>query len=166
MATENEVRVLDVLSGFEIPEGMGPVIEGWGTDAVTVVCEAALGTYSSVRPKVRYNAVAMLGAMSHPQAKETVHLLITDPSSDVSIRAMRAAAQQRNELAVDDLGRVLTKPDLPPVVAAEAVKALNAIGSTEARAALTRYAASTDEQSQHRRNPLVMKRLAAAGYRD
>jgi hypothetical protein len=164
MATENEARVLEILRGFEMPDGTAAAIERWGTDAVTVVCEAALGTYTGVRPKVRYNAVALLGGMSHPQAKETVHLLISNPNPEVSIRAMRAAARQPNELAVNDLSLVLAKPDLPPVVAAEAVKALNAIGSAEARSALARYAASAGEESQHRRNPLVVKHLAEAGY--
>ena len=72
MPTESEVRVMDVLTSIEIPPNAAQTIVSWGNEAVTVVCEAALGTYPGFRPKVRNNAVALLGQMSHRQATETI----------------------------------------------------------------------------------------------
>ena len=164
MPTEDEVRVMRLLGSIEIDNNAGKVIEGWGNDAVTVLCEAALGTYPGVRLKLRTNAVALLGNMSHPQAKETIHLLVSDPNPDVSIRAMRAAGMQRNTMVVGDLGRLLSKSDLSVVVAAEVVKALTEIGTPEARSALDTYAAVSSDEYAHRRSPLVLKYLEKAGY--
>src|SRR3712207_8910994 len=103
MPTETESRVISVLTSIEVPSNAAQTIGSWGNEAVTVVCEAALGTYPGFRPKVRYNAVALLGQMNHPQATETIPLLINEPDPDVSIRAMRAAGRQKNERVVDAL---------------------------------------------------------------
>ena len=71
MPTENEIRVLRLLSAIEISPNAGATIEGWGNEAVTVLCEAALGSYPGLRQKVRTNAVSVLGSMSHPNCGVT-----------------------------------------------------------------------------------------------
>ena len=59
MPTQDEIRVLNLLSAVDYAPGTDPgkLIESWGNGAVTVACEAALGTYPGLRPKVRTNAV-------------------------------------------------------------------------------------------------------------
>ena len=114
MPTEIETRVMKVLTAIEIPPDVAQKIQSWGNEAVTVVCEAALGSYPGLRMKVRTNAVALLGHMTHPQAIETIQVLVNDPNSDVSIRAMRAAGRQKNEQVIDKLGQVLKKIESTP----------------------------------------------------
>src|SRR4051812_2793796 len=122
MPTENEIRVMTLLSSIELTSDAGSVVEKWGNDAVTVLCETALGTYSGIRRKVRTNAVAMLGGMKHPQAHETVLMLLNDDNPDISIRAMRAAGEQQNDAAVATLKTLMHSRDLSPLLAAEVVK--------------------------------------------
>ncbi len=164
MPTQNEIRVMDVLSGIEIPAAAGPAIREWGNEAVTVLCEAALGSYAGLRPKMRTNAVALLGSVDHPQAVETIQILLSDPDSDVSIRAMRAAGQQKNAGAVTKLAALLKRRDLPALIAAEAVNALAAVDSPQARSALRTYADASPDDLPHRRSPLVGDYLHQAGY--
>ena len=56
MATETEIWVLNLLSATEVPQNAPEQIEAAGTEAVNVACEAALGTYVGMRPKIRSNA--------------------------------------------------------------------------------------------------------------
>src|SRR5215831_7360970 len=118
MPTANETRVMEMLNAIEIPADAGAAIEGWGNEAVTVVCEAALGTYTALPFKMRTNAVALLGSLTHPQARETVLLLIPDVQIDVSIRAMRAAGRQKNTAAVTQLEEILKRRDTMALLAA------------------------------------------------
>lgn len=159
MPTENEIRVMEILNAIEVPAAAGPAIEGRGNDAVTVLCEAALGTYAGIRFNVRTNAVFLLGALTHPQAMETVQLLIVDPDPDVSVHAMRAAGRQKNSAAVAQLDALLKRRDLPPLLAAEAVDALSAIDSREAQSVLKTYAAASPDEYPHRGSVVVRHSL-------
>jgi hypothetical protein len=162
MPTENEVKVLRLLSAIEIPPNAGEIIQGWGVEAVTIACDAALGNYPALRPKVRTNAAAVVGTMSHPQAKEAVRLLLKEANTDVCVRALRAASRQKREDIVPDIGDLLDSAALPAVVAAEAVKALVAIDSSAARSKLQAYMAKSAAAAPHRGSPVVqavMKRL-------
>lgn len=150
MPTENEIRVMKILSAIDIPPAAAKKIEEWGNEAVTVVCEVALGTYPGLRMKVRTNAAALLGWMDHPQARETVTLLVNDPNPDVAIRGMRAAGRQKNEQAVEKLGQIVKKPESPPLLAAEALKALMTVDSARAKAFVDQYAAATPDAVPHR----------------
>jgi HEAT repeat protein len=161
MPTETESRVLGVLTSIEIPPNAAQAIGNWGNEAVTVVCEAALGTYPGFRPKVRYNAVALLGQMSHPQATETIPLLINEPDPDVSIRAMRAAGRQKNERVVDTLEQILKRSESSPLIAAEAVSALSAIDSPKAQAILDEYITAAPDTYPHRGSAVVANVLEA-----
>lgn len=163
MPTENEIRVLKILSAIEIPPTAGQTIQSWGNEAVTVVCEAALGTYPGLRPKVRNNAVALLGWMDHQQARETVPLLLNDANTDVSIRAMRAAGQQKSDASVDKLGQLLRRRDAPPLLAAEAVSALLAIGSDKALASVAAYKSANPVDLPHRASKVVESVLSTEG---
>ncbi|WP_136419716.1 HEAT repeat domain-containing protein [Herbaspirillum sp. ST 5-3] len=165
MPTENEIRVLKILSAIEIPPNAGQTIQSWGNEAVTVVCEAALGTYPGLRPKVRNNAVALLGWMDHQQALETVPLLLNDANTDVSIRAMRAAGRQKNDAGVDKLGQLLRRRDAPPLLAAEAVSALLAIGSDKALASVAAYKSANPADLPHRASKVVESVLSTDGKR-
>ena len=163
MPTENEIRVLRLLSAIEISPNAGATIEGWGNEAVTVLCEAALGSYPGLRQKVRTNAVSVLGSMSHPQTAESLRMLVKDSSPDVAIRAMRAAGVQKNEGVIPDLKLNLNDPATQPLLAAEAVKGLVAINTTEAQEALSQYLASSASSLPHRGSEVVgavVKRLA------
>lgn len=163
MPTANEIRVLKLLSAIEIPPTAGQTIQSWGNEAVTIVCEAALGTYPGLRPKVRNNAVALLGWMDHQQAMETVPLLLTDANTDVSIRAMRAAGRQKNEASVDKLGQLLRRKEASPLLAAEALGALLAIDSDKARASVATYKAASPADLPHRGSRVVESVLSATG---
>lgn len=160
MPTEAEVRVMTMLSGIEVPRTAGDAIAALGNEAVTVVCEAALGAYAGVRDKVRTNAVSVLGGIDHPQAKETIALLVTDDEPDIAVRAMRSAAAQGNAIAVPRLDDVLRRPASSPILAAEAVSALRAIDTPAARESLERYRAATDGAPAHRQSPVVREMLA------
>ena len=130
-------------------------IQTLGNDAVTVLCDVALGTFPGLRPKVRTNAVALLGWVDHPQAAETLRLLVGDVNPDVKARALRAVGRKRDDVVVDDLGRMLREEALPPVIAAEVVKALLAIDSAAARVTLAEYEAADASRYPHRAAPVV-----------
>ncbi len=155
MPTENEIRVIKILSAIEIPPVAAEKIESWGTEAVTVVVEAALGVYPGLRPKVRTNAVALLGQLDHPQAAEAIPMLVTDPNPDVAIRAMRAAGEQKAEAAVDGIALALSRADSSPILAAEALKALLAIRSPKAQAAVASYETTSPSKYPHRASRVV-----------
>lgn len=157
MPTEAEKRVLNLLSATDYAPGTDPgkLIESWGNEAVTVACETALGSYPGLQPKIRTNAVAVLETIDHPQARETVALLVKDTNSDVSIRALRAAAGQKNTAVVRDLATMLDSPTLSPLVAVEVVKALIHIDSPQARSALQRYREADASRLPHRGNLLI-----------
>ncbi|MFZ5638347.1 MAG: HEAT repeat domain-containing protein [Pseudomonadota bacterium] len=155
MPTENEIRVMKLLTAIEIPPDAADRVQSWGNEAVTVVVEAALGAYPGLRQKVRTNAVALLGGMTHPQAAEAVAMLIRDPNPDIAIRAMRAAGEQRNEEVVESLGEVLADPAATALLAAEAVKSLEAIGSARARASLDNYLQADPGRLHHRASRVV-----------
>jgi len=161
MPTENERRVLNLLSATDFTPGTDPgkLIESWGNDAVTIVCEAALGSYPALQRKVRSNAVAALETIDRPQAKETLQLLLKDVDSDVSIRALRAAGHQKNDAAVKDISKLLQSPTLPSLVAVEAVKALLDINSSEAKTAIANYVAADAVTLPHRAYSLVKSYL-------
>ena len=107
MPTEMESRMLQLLSAIEIERDAPQYIESLGNEAVTVICEAALGSYPGMRPKVRANAVVLVGRMNHPQALETMALLVSDPDPGIAIRAIRAAGRKRNTGLVEKIARVL-----------------------------------------------------------
>jgi HEAT repeat protein len=159
MATENEIRVMRLLSAIEVPVDAASIIESWGTEAVTVACEAALGTYLGVRPKVRTNAAAVVGKMDHPQARETHRMLIMDESPDVAIRALRAAARRRDDALTGLIGTVIRRPTTEPLVAVEAVEALRKIDSPAARKELADYVKASNDRLPHRSSPAVRKTL-------
>jgi len=160
MPTETEVRVMKILTAIEITPAAAEKIKTMGSEAVTVVAEAALGTYPGLRLKVRTNAVGLLGWVDHPQAAETLALLVNDPNPDVAIRAIRATGRRRDEGVVSKLAQILTNPSSTPILAAEAVKALRAIGSAAAMAALSTYEASSPQQTAHRGSAVVRDVLA------
>jgi len=156
MATQAETEVLRLLSAIEVePEDAAKAVLDLGDEAVTVLCEAALGSFPGLRAKVRTNAVALLGWVKHPQAQEATRLLIRDPNPDVSIRALRAVGRQKNSTITHDLGRMLQNASLPPLVAAEVVKALIAIDSPESRKALSAYDIADPKALPHRGSELV-----------
>ena len=123
MPTEIELRVIRTLSAIEVADNAAETIEAWGNEAVTALCEIALGSFAGARNKVRTNAAGLLGSMRHPQARETLQMLVKDPNPDVSIRAIRATGRQQNTDAVKDLSLLLKKPDLSALFAAEVVSA-------------------------------------------
>jgi len=155
MPTEAEIRVMEILSAIEVPRNAGEMIEAMGNEAVTVVCEAALGSYPGLREKVRTNAVAVLGTIDHQQAEESIALLVADTKPDVAVRAMRSAGIQKNAAAVSRLDEVLQRSESTPVLAAEAVKALRAIATPKARQSLERYQTAEGSMPAHRRSALV-----------
>jgi HEAT repeat protein len=159
MATENEIRVMRLLSAIEVPLDAANIIESWGTEAVTVTCEAALGTYVGLRPKIRTNAAAVVGKMEHPQARETHRMLITDESPGVAIRALRAAARRRDDALTGLIGTVIRRPATDPLVAVEAVRALREIDSPAARKELADYVKASNDRLPHRSSAVVRKTL-------
>ena len=165
MPTEAEVKVMNLLNAIEVPPSAGAQVEEWGNAAVTVVCEAALGSYLGLRQKVRTNAVALLGFMNHPQARETAALLVASPDPDVAIRAMRASGRQDNKAAVERLGELLERADAPPLLAAEALKALASIGGGEASAKVEAYVRSSRAAPAHRDSAVVRSVIDRMGPR-
>lgn len=159
MPTEIEVKVIKALSAIEVTPALALNIEAWGNEAVTVICETALGTYPGLRQKIRYNAVAILGWMTHPQAFETIAILINDPDTDISIRAMRSAGRQKNDETVEKLNMLLNNTDTNPLLAAEAVQSLIHNGSAKANSVLSQYAAKSSQTLPHRGNSLVQQLL-------
>lgn len=155
MPDETVVKVMKILSAIEIPPSAAQRIEELGNEAVTVVCEVALGSYPGLRPKVRTNAVALLGWMTHPQAIETTVLLVNDANPDVAIRALRSAGRQKNANVVDKIGQVLKKPVSNPLIVAEGVKALMAIDSSKSRSVLEGYESQSPSVYPHRGSPVV-----------
>ena len=159
MPDETVVKVMKILSAIEIPPSAAPKIEEMGTQAVTVVCEVALGSYPGLRAKVRTNAVALLGWMKHPQAIETIALLVNDANSDVATRALRAAGRQKNDGVVDKIGEMLKKPTASPLIVAEGLKALLAIDSSKSRSVLEGYEKGSPNAAPHRDSPVVQNIL-------
>ena len=155
MPTEIETRVLRMLSAVEVPPGTARVIEDLGNEAVTAACAIALGDLAGVEGRVRATAVALLGWMSHPQARETVPMLIDDPDPDIAARALRAAGRQHNDAVVPTMSAMLRREDLSPVLAAETVDALRTIGGSAAEAALDEYQQATPEALPHRGSNVV-----------
>ena len=164
MATETEQRVLAMLAATEPPPDAAQRIEAMGPEAVNGACEAALGTYAQLRPKVRTNAAAIVGRMDNEQARETLGLLVTDANEDVATRALRAVGRRDEPLLVQRAGLVLRRPDISPLLAAEAVNALAATPARDAaRTVLDEYR-QLDEDSApaHRRHALVQQALRRA----
>lgn len=161
MATEIEKRVLGLLSMIEVPRNAPDLIEEMGPEAVNVACEAALGTYVGLRPKTRTNAAAVVGRMQSQQARETLLLLITDPSDDVAIRALRAARRRAEPELLERAALVLERPEANPLVVVEAVHALRAAPAAgDARQALDRYRGMAEsEMPAHRRHAAVQRVL-------
>jgi hypothetical protein len=165
MPTEIETSVINLLSATDYAPGTDPgkLIESWGNEAVTVACEIASGAYPGLRKKIRTNAVDALPTIDRPQARETVQLLVKDTDADISIRsirALRAAASQKNANAVGAMANLLKSASLPPLVAAETVAALIAIDSSEARQALQQYESADPIAYPHRGNDLVKQFLS------
>lgn len=101
-----------------------------------------------------------LPTIDRPQARETVQLLVKDTDADISIRALRAAASQKNANAVGAMANILKSASLPPLVAAETVAALIAIDSSEARQAMQQYESADPVAYPHRGNDLVKQFLS------
>lgn len=163
MATEIETQVLVALSAIEVPPETASVIAEWGNEAVTTACDVALGDYPGLEPRVRANAVALLGWMDPPQARETIALLLTDPDPDISARALRAVAHQRDAGAVPAVAALLERADLSPILAAEAVDALGKVGSPDAMEALKVYADAGTDELPHRGSEVVAEFLSRHG---
>jgi hypothetical protein len=155
MPDETVVKVMKILSAIEIPPSAAEVIEAMGNDAVTVVCEVALGSYPGLREKVRTNAVGLLRWMSHPQAIETTALLVNDADPDIAIRALRAAGLQKNDNVVDKIGQMLNKPAANPLIVAEGLKALLAIDSAKSKSVFESYEKETPNKVPHRATPVI-----------
>lgn len=162
MATETEQRVLNILSAIEPPRDAAEQIEALGPEAVNVACEAALGTYVGLRPKVRTNAAAIIGQMHTEQALQTLALLVTDPNDDVAIRALRAVGRRDEPDLIARAALVLKRPGVTPLVAVEAIDALAARSdSPVAAAALDAYRQAKDSNAlAHRHSPVVEQALA------
>ena len=161
MPTEIEKSVINLLSATDYAPGTvpGKLIESWGNEAVTVACEIASGAYPGLRKKIRTNAVDALETIDRPQARETVQLLVKDTDTDVSIRALRAAASQKNINVVGAIAKLLQSASLPPLVAAETVAALIAIDSSEARQVLRQYESADPAAYPHRGDDVVKQYL-------
>lgn len=153
MPTEMESRMFQLLRAIEIERDAPQYIESLGNEAVTVICEAALGSYPGIRPKMRANAVVLAGRMNHPQALETIALLVSDPDLGIAIRAMRAAGRNRTTGVVEKIARVLDQPMSGALLAAEALDALLQIDTPEAQLRVKAYEAAND--LPHRRSPPV-----------
>jgi hypothetical protein len=165
MPSEIEVRVMRLLSAVELPPGAAPRIERMGTEAVTVVCEAALGTYVGQRAAIRHHAAALVGRMAHVQAVETLALLLESDDPGVARRALRAVRRRDRRDLVPHVQALLDRDDTPPGLAAEAVLTLAAVDSDPARAALAAYRGRDAAAPPHRRAPVVrraLERTAAA----
>jgi len=159
MANETETRVLGLLSAIEPPLEAPQLIEAMGPEAVNVACEAALGTYVGLRPKVRTNAAAIVGQMESQQAREALALLVTDPDEDVAIRALRAVGRRDDAGLIERAALVLRRPDASPLVAAEAVWALRESRDLpSAREALAEYRNGDLERAPAHRRSLVVER--------
>lgn len=161
MPTPTEELVLRMLSAIEPPDDAARQIEELGPEAVNVACEAALGTYVGLRPKIRTNAAAIVGEMDTEQARETLGLLVTDANEDVAIRALRALGRRDDPELVARAAIVLRRPETSPMLATEAVNALAATPTREAaREALDTYRAAVGEPAlPHRRHQLVQEAL-------
>lgn len=162
MPTEMESRMLQLLRAIEIKSGTASYIESLGNEAVTVICEAALGSYPGIRPKMRANAAVLAGKMSHPQALETIALLVSDPDPGIAIRAMRAAGRKRSAGLVEKIARVLDQPISDALLAAEALDALLQIDTPEAQLRVKAYQAASAADLPHRRSPAVEYTLRKA----
>lgn len=164
MSTETERRVLEMLGVVEPPPDAAEQIETMGSEAVNVACEAALGTYVELRPKIRTNAAAIVGGMNNQQARETLDLLVTDPTEDVAIRAIRAVGRRDEPELVQRVGLVLRRVDASPLLAAEAVNALAATPARDAaREVLREYRLMQGKGAPaHRRHALVEQALQRA----
>jgi HEAT repeat protein len=164
VATDTEARVLGMLGAIEPPPDAAEQIEAMGPQAVAVACDAALGTYIELRPKVRTNAAAIVGRMNNDQARETLALLVTDPSEDVAIRALRALGRRDEPELARRAGLVLQRAEVSPLLAAEAVNALAATPARDAaREVLDEYSRVEGPGSPaHRRHPLVAQALERA----
>jgi HEAT repeat protein len=160
MLSETEAAVLRVLTAIELGPSTARAIEKLGPEAITALCEIALGTMPGLRKKARTNAVAMLGHIDQPQVRETLLLLVKDGDTGVSIRAMRASGKLKLDEVTPELATMLTKPGTPPLLAAEAVNALAAIDSTTSRAAVESYRKVQDERLSHRSSVTVTDALA------
>ena len=156
MPTEIESRVLKLLSAIEIKPDAAQLIESWGNEAVTVACDAAMGSFPGLRPKVRNNAAALVGRMTAPQAKETLTILIRDANPEVAIRAIRASAVKKDPSTIPSLAQLLNSSTSGAVVAAEAVKALKAIGTSEAKSILSAYDSADPVAIPHRGSKVVI----------
>jgi len=166
MPTTAASTVLRMLSAIEVDsEAAAEVVQDLGNEGVTVLCELALGTFPGLRAKIRANAVVVLAWVSHPQARETLQLLIRDPSPDFSIRALRAVARRKDPTIVAELGTLLQQVTLPPLVAAETVVALQTFDSTDARQILDVYRLADPGRFPHRGAAAVQQALRATADR-
>ena len=164
MATETESRVIGMLAAIEPPPDAAEQIEAMGPEAVNVACEAALGTYVELRPKIRTNAAAIIGRMHSEQARETLALLVTDSNEDVAIRALRAVGRRDEPELVQRVGLVLRRADASPLLVAEAVNALATTPTRTAREVLEEYRRTQGEGAPpHRRHALVEQALRRVG---
>jgi hypothetical protein len=162
MPTEMESRTLQLLRAIEINRDSASYIESLGHEAVTVVCEAALGSYPGIRPKMRANAVTLAGKMNHPQALETTELLVSDPDANMAIRAVRAAGRKRSAGLVNKIARVLDQPFSDTLLVAEALNALLQIDTPEARLRVKAYEGANAADLPHRRSRAVEHTLREA----
>jgi HEAT repeat protein len=157
--TPIEESVLRMLSAIEVSMKAADAILARGNGAVTATCDIALGNLPGIRAKVRGNAVALLGRMDRPQVRETLALLARDSSPDIRIRAFRSAGRLKAPEVVDALGAALRDSATPPVVAAEAALALDAMATPEALSLLERYRVADDAPS-HRDTTTVKDAMA------
>jgi hypothetical protein len=149
---------LNILSSIEVPLDAPERVDAAGAEAVNVVCEAALGTYVGLRPKVRSNAAWMIGRMTSQQARETLLLLVNDPSDDVAIRAIRAVGRRPTAELEERVALTFSRADANPLVVAEAVRAL--VGTPNGQAALAKYRELSGAGiPAHRRSPVVERAL-------
>ena len=158
MASDIEERVFRLLSATDYAQDSTPgkLVKSWGEEAISALCNIALGGQRAVHTKVRTNAAGLLETMTHPQAMETARMLLFDPSLDIAVRALRATASQRNPDTVRDIQRLLIRPDLHPLLVVESMKALSGIGTAAARKALEAYR-SSEVGMHHRADPVVAR---------
>lgn len=163
MATEIETWVLNLLSAIEVPRNAPEQIESAGTEAINVACEAALGTYVGLRPKLRTNAAWVVGRMTSQQARETLMLLLNDPSDDVAIRAIRAIGKRNDPELEARAALTLQRPEANSLVVAEIVKSLGQ--SQNGKLILSEYRGQQGLAAlPHRRSPVVERALRSVQW--
>lgn len=162
MFTESQTKVLQMLGAVELPRGSAARIEALGNDAVTLLCDAALGSFVGIAAGQRHRAAFLVGCLSHPQALETLPLLVGSDAPGVARRALRALRRRQRVDAVLQIQALLDQDGTPPTLAAEAILTLAALNAEPARAVIAGYERRAPAPGSHRGAAVVRRALARA----